>query len=74
LQVTSGLSVEECIHRFRELEIDFNDPDMILPKDQTPKVDKYDPMVPENLLRSAFLHNQMDVAGAVRILKEIGLS
>lgn len=74
LQVTSGLSVEECIHRFHELEIDFNDPDMILPKDQTPKVDRYDPMVPENLLRSAFLHNQMDVAGAVRILKEIGLS
>ncbi|MGM9602980.1 MAG: DEAD/DEAH box helicase, partial [Faecousia sp.] len=45
LQVTSDLGVEECIHRFHELEIDCNDPDMVLPKDQTPKVDKYDPMV-----------------------------
>lgn len=74
LQVTSGLGIEECIHRFHDLEIDLNDSDMVLPKDQTPKVDKYDPMVPENLLRSAFLHNQMDVSGAVRILMGIGLN
>lgn len=74
LQVTSGLGVEECIHRLHELKIDLNDPDMVLPKDQTPKIDKYDPMVPENLLRSAFLHNQMDISGAVRILMGIGLN
>ena len=74
ITVISGLSVEKCIHRFHELKIDLNDPDMVLPKDQTPKVDKYDPMVPENLLRSAFLHNQMDVSGAIRILTDIGLN
>ena len=74
LQVTSGLGVKECIRRFHELETDLNDPDMVLSKDQTPKVDKYDPMVPENLLRSAFLYNQMDLSGAVQILMDVGLN
>lgn len=74
LQVISGLGAEECIRRFRELKIDVDNPDMVLPKGKTPKVDKYDPMVPEDLLRSAFLHNQMDVSGAVQILMDISLN
>lgn len=72
LQVTSGLSVEECMCRFRELEFELNNPDIVLPEGHTPKVDKYDSMVPEKLLRSAFLHNHMDVIGAIQILKKIG--
>lgn len=71
LQVTSGLTVEECIQRFRELHVDENNPDIVLPKGQTPRVDKYDFMVPDTLLRSAFLHNQMDVSAAVRILNHV---
>ena len=40
-------------------------------KDQTPKIDKYDPMVPENLLRSAYLHNQMKVLDAINIINNL---
>ena len=69
LHVTSGLSVDDFINKFKKLHIADDDPDIILPKDQTPKVDKYDPMVPDSLLRSAFLFNQMCVPEAIEIVK-----
>ena len=59
------------LEKFKELNISLNDPDVILPKDQTPKVDKYDSMVPESLLRSAFLHNQMCVPDAIGIVNNL---
>ena len=71
LQVTTGLRPEEFLEKFKELNISLNDPDVILPKDQTPKVDKYDSMVPESLLRSAFLHNQMCVPDAIGIVNNL---
>lgn len=74
LQVTSGLNVDECIHRLHEIQIDINDPDIVLSKDQAPMFDKYDYLVPKMLLRSAFLHNQMDVLNAVQILRDIRLT
>lgn len=73
LQVMSGLGAEEFFERFRKCEIDVKDPDIVLPKGQTPKVDKYDYMVPEGLLREAFLYNQMDVPAAMEILKNIAV-
>ena len=44
---------------------------MVLPQTHTPKIDKYDLMVPEILLKSAFLYNQMDVPSAVKILNTL---
>ena len=73
LQVTTGLGPEEFFEKFKELKIPLNDPDVILPKDQTPKVDKYDPMVPESLLRSAFLHNQMKLNDAILTLRNLSI-
>lgn len=72
LQITSGLSLDEFLSRCRSLNIELDDPNMVLPQEQTPKIDKYDPMVPEALLRSAFLHNQMDVPSTIKILKDVG--
>ena len=74
LQVTSGLSLDEFLSRCRSLSMDLDDPNMVLPQDQTPKIDKYDPMVPEALLRSAFLYNQMDVPSAISILRDIEMA
>ena len=71
LRITSGLSLDEFFSRCRSLSIDLDEPNMVLPKEQTPKIDKYDPMVPEALLRSAFLYNQMDVPSAIGILQDI---
>ncbi len=45
--------------------------DMVLPRDLAPRVDKYDFMVPDELLRTAYLENQMDVAGALEVLQKI---
>lgn len=73
LQITSGLSVDDFIDKFKQLHIADNDPNIILPKDQTPKVDKYDPMVPDSLLRSAFLFNQMCVPEAIEIINNVVL-
>lgn len=71
LQITSGLSLDEFLFRCRSLSVNLDDPDIVLPQKQTPKIDKYDLMVPEDLLRSAFLYNQMDVPSAIGILQGI---
>ncbi len=42
---------------------------MVLPENQVPRVDKYDEMVPDELLRMAFLYNELDVKAAVEVLK-----
>ncbi len=73
LQVTSGLSPDAFLDKFKKLQIALDDPNIILPKDQAPKVDKYDPMVPKDLLRTAFLFNQMCVPDAVEIINNLNL-
>ena len=64
---------EEFLEKFKTTPISIDDPDIILPKDQTPKIDKYDPMVPDHLLRFAFLHNQMDIPEAIDIINNLAL-
>lgn len=71
IRITTELSVKECIQRLKEYKYDFDDPDMVLPREQTPYVDKYDFMVPKGLLRMAFLYNQMDVPSTIQMLKEL---
>jgi len=34
-------------------------------------VDKYDTMIPGELLRSAFLHNELDMESAIDVLKDV---
>ncbi|WP_410509915.1 hypothetical protein RSJ42_07250 [Methanosarcina hadiensis] len=69
LQITSDLSVAEFTDELSKLQINFNDPDMVLPKNQVPRVDKYDKMIPDKLLRVAFLHNELDLKVAFEVLK-----
>lgn len=71
IYVTTALSVEECIQKFKEYQYDLDDPNFVLPREQTPFIDKYDVMVPDVLLRNAFLYNQMDLSTAVQILRSI---
>ncbi|AKB57971.1 DEAD/DEAH box helicase [Methanosarcina barkeri] len=69
LQITSDLSVAEFTDKLSKLQINFHDPDLVLPKNQVPRIDKYDKMVPDELLRVAFLYNELDVKAAVEVLK-----
>lgn len=71
LQIATGLSIDEFLNRCNNLNIQLDNPDTVLPQDQTPKVDKYDSMVPESLLRIAFVHNQMDLPSVMDILKNL---
>ena len=71
LQIISGLDLKEFLSECNNLSIDLNDPNMVLPQGQAPKIDKYDPMVPDTLLRSAFLYNQMNVQMAIDVLKNL---
>lgn len=71
LQITSGLDLKEFLSECNNLSVDLNDPNMVLPQGQAPKIDKYDPMVPDTLLRSAFLYNQMNVQMAIDVLKNL---
>lgn len=67
LFVKTRLSVQEFMNRWKSSELDLEDPDVILKPDKTPYVDKYDRLIPEKLLRTAYLKNQMDLEG----IKEI---
>ena len=67
LCVTTRLNIEEWIRRFKEYEYDFDNPDLVLPQEQTPLIDKYDFMVPAMLLRKAFLYNEIDLPSIVRL-------
>ncbi len=70
LRVSSKLDIDEWVQRFREFAFDFDDPGMILLKEEVPIEDKYDTMVPNDLLKKAFLYNQMDIPAAARIFEE----
>ncbi|MDQ1254172.1 MAG: ATP-dependent helicase Lhr and Lhr-like helicase [Euryarchaeota archaeon] len=69
LQITSDLSIAEFTDKLSKLQINDHDPDLVLPENQVRRVDKYDKMVPDELLRVAFLYNELDVKSAVEVLK-----
>jgi len=71
LQITSDLPLDNFVQRAKKLDIIKDNPDDVLPKGKTPKVDKYDTMVPDELLRKAYLYNEMDVVEAIQILKKV---
>jgi len=71
LQITSDLSAETFVKTIGAIKLSMDDPDLVLPKQQVPKVDKYDIMVPDELLRKAFLYNELDVPGAVEVLRQL---
>lgn len=73
LQVTTGLSVADFAKKTRQLNVDIHCPDLVLPMDFAPKIDKYDPMVPNILLRKAALYNQFDVPAALEYLKNVSI-
>ena len=51
--------------------IDQNNPNMVLNENQAPRIDKYDYMVPDELLREAYLYNQVNVVSANKILNKL---
>lgn len=69
LQINSKLSPDQFRMRMQEAKIDVDDPSMVLPPQQAPKIDKYDGMVPDDLLRKAFLYNELDIPAAIEIFK-----
>lgn len=73
LRVRSVSGAEKLLEKFRACEIDPDSPDLVLSEKRAPRMDKYDSMVPDALLREAFLHNHMDAAAAVQILNGLKL-
>ncbi|MBK5254040.1 MAG: DEAD/DEAH box helicase [Peptostreptococcaceae bacterium] len=73
LKITTGLSIDDFIKKLQKLNLDAHNPSIVLPAEQAPKIDKYDYMVPDLLLRRAALSNQFDVPSAMKILKALSL-
>ena len=71
LSVTSGIGVNTFVDKVKSLQIAVDNPDIVLPPAQAPKIDKYDFMVPDALLRSAYLFNQTDVSSAFNVIANI---
>jgi len=71
LYVKSHLSAREFRERLKTVKVDIDDPSLVLDDDKVQTIDKYDYMVPEELLKKAFLYNQMNVPAALEILGEL---
>ena len=72
LYISSALDTDVLMEKLCNLNPCIDDPNLILPLDHAPRMDKYDSMVPEALLRIAYLYNQMDVPAALSILRQVG--
>lgn len=68
---TSKLDKYKFADVLNELEVDVNNPDMVLKADDSPQIDKYDYIVPDELLRVAYLNNRVDVSEAIEVLKNL---
>ena len=74
LQITTGLPKDKFLHKLMTLRLDTDDPSAVLADDQSPRFDKYDYMVPDPLLRYAYLYNQCDVPAAMEVLRNLKIS
>lgn len=71
LHITTNYSPDAFIQKIKTLAIDASNPDLVLSNKQAPKIDKYDGMVPDELLRKAFLCNELDVPRAIDVLGQL---
>ena len=72
LSFTSGLDTKELVKKIAELDCERDNPSLVLSNEQLPpRIDKYDYMVPDNLLRSSYLYNQVDVISANDVLNKL---
>ena len=69
IEIDTELSAHEFRTRIQDIEIPYDDPSLVIAEKQFLQHDKYDYMVPEELLRVAFLENEMDVKGALLCMK-----
>ena len=72
LQITTNLEIEDLAQRFRSHKFDSVNPGLVLPDNRVPHIDKFDLMVPDQLLRCAYLNNLMDIPAAVSVMREVG--
>ncbi len=71
ISFTSGLDTKELREKLVNLKCEQSNPCMVLNDEQVPRIDKYDYMVPADLLRNAYLYNQIDVDSANNILNNL---
>lgn len=69
LQVLSALPWEAVAEKLKRLTVDEDDPLLVIDPEKLPKSDKFDGLIPEELLMKAYLYNEMDVPGALATLK-----
>ena len=71
LTFTSGLDEQELMQKLHQITCDNISPEAVLGDKEVPYIDKYDYMVPNHLLRTAYVYNQLDVSKAISILNEL---
>ena len=71
LQITADIALDDFINKMKFFCPDTTNPDLVLQKQQVPQIDKYDVLVPDELLRKAFLHNELDMSGAIDVLNHL---
>ena len=73
IEVTTELEIEEFFDKLKNLEISYDNPELFLRIDEIPQHDKYDYMVPDELVKEAFLYNELNVPEAADLIKRISI-
>lgn len=68
IQVTSDFSMEEFRNALHEISLESEEPCIALPEKEVPRIDKYDFMVPDDLIRKAYIFNELDLKGTLEVL------
>lgn len=68
---TSGLDRNNLMSRFKNLKCEDDNPNLVLSDKEVPISDKYDEIVPDSLLRTAYLNNHIDISTANDILNNL---
>lgn len=71
LQLKSTLAPEVFSELAKTLQLTRDDAQILRSPEKKPIIDKYDWMLPDALLQSAYVANQLDVSGAVAVLNGI---
>lgn len=73
LQIETPLNVEEIKYKLRSLKIHKEEVDNIILTNRVPELDKYDYMIPNNLLKKAFTHNYLEVESTMEVINNMGI-
>ena len=72
MRINNKSSISDTnVNKLKSIQFAIDEPNTVLSEKQNLFIDKYDVMVPQMLLRTAFLANQLNISAALQILNNL---